>query len=94
VSDLCYSRPMLNRILRQAELMDRMIECVGVDPATAARLDKGMALYEARSRCIACCSEQKCREWLERTPTGAASEPPEMCHNAEFFRSCKQASRA
>ena len=43
VSDLCYSSPMLDRIFRQAELMDRMMERVGVDPMAAARLDAGMA---------------------------------------------------
>jgi hypothetical protein len=43
VSDFCYSRPMLDRVMRQAELMDRMMGHVGVDPAPAARLDKGMA---------------------------------------------------
>jgi hypothetical protein len=94
MSDLCYSRPMLNRIFRQAELMDRMMERVGVDPATAARLDKGMALYEARTRCIACCSERKCLDWLGRPPAEGCSDPPEFCHNAEFFRSCRQATRA
>ena len=54
MSDFCYSRPMLKRVLKQAELMDRMRERLGVGAATAARLDKGTAWYEARTRCIAC----------------------------------------
>ena len=88
MSDFCYSRPMLNRVIRQAELMDRMMERVGVDPAAAARIDRGMASYEARTRCIACCSERQCRDWLARSDAEASSEPPQFCHNAKFFRRC------
>jgi Family of unknown function (DUF6455) len=88
MSDFCYSSPMLDRILRQAELMDRMMERVGVIPAAAARVDRGMAWYEARTRCIACCSERPCRDWLTLSESQAVSAPPEFCHNAEFFRCC------
>ncbi len=88
VSDFCYSRPMLNRIIRQAELMDRMMERVGVIPAAAACIDRGMAWYEARTRCIACCSERECRDWLARSEAETSSEAPEFCHNADFFRRC------
>ena len=87
MSDFCYSRPMFDRIFRQAELMDRMVERVGVNPVTAARVDKGMAWYEARTKCIACCSEWQCRDWQARSE--ACSEVPEFCHNAEFFRCCR-----
>jgi hypothetical protein len=86
VSDFCYSRPMLNRILRHAELMDRMMERVGVDPAVAVRVDRGMAWYEARSRCISCSKGQQCRVWIQGCEGLRA--PPKFCGNAEFFRSC------
>ena len=90
MSDFCYSRPMLNRIIRQAELMDRMIERAGVDPAAAVRIDRGMGWYEARTRCIACCSERECRDWLARSKAEMSSKPPAFCPNAEFFRRCGQ----
>ena len=45
MSGFCCSRPMLNRV--GPELMDRMMERLGVDAATAARLDKGTAWSEA-----------------------------------------------
>jgi hypothetical protein len=86
VSDFCYSRPMLDRIFRQAELMDRVMDRLGVDPFTAARLDRGMAWYEARSKCIACCCERQCRTWLESPDPPPA--PPQSCPNGEFFRRC------
>ena len=91
MSDFCYGRPMLDRIFRQAELMDQVMERVGVDPAAAARVDRGMAWYEARTRCIACCNERQCRAWL------ACSNPPtalpQSCPNAEFFRRCRTRRR-
>jgi hypothetical protein len=90
MSDFCYSRPMLKRVFRQAELMDRMMERVGVDLAKAARLDRGAAWYEARTRCIACCCERQCLNWLEHSQAQAPAEPPEFCHNTEFFRSCRR----
>jgi hypothetical protein len=83
---------MLDRIFRQAELMDRMMETVGVAPMVAARVDKGVGWYEARTRCIACCREQECRQWLQRTPA-ATGAPPDFCVNAEFFRRCLLGSR-
>ena len=71
MSDFCYTRPMFDRVFRQAELMDRMMGRVGVDPIAAARVDKGMAWYEARTKCIACCSERQCRDWLARSEAQA-----------------------
>jgi len=82
MSDFCYSGPMLNRVLQQAELMDRMIARLGVAPAAAARLEKGMARYEARSHCIACHNESK---W-PRAHAEPADEPPGFCGNFAFFR--------
>jgi hypothetical protein len=81
---------MLRHVLERAELMDRVMEHAGVDPAAAARADRGMAFYEARTRCLACRSEHRCREWLQ------SSEPltpcPDFCPNAAFFRSVVGAS--
>ena len=90
--DSSYSWPMHNRVLRQAELMDRMMGRVGVNPAVAARVDQGAAWYDARTNCISCCREHECREWLECTE--GLSMPPDFCPNAEFFRSCAEQSSA
>jgi len=90
MTDFCLRRPMLERILLHAKLMDRMMEGVSVDAAVAARLDRGSALYEARTRCIGCCNERQCRDWLARLEADDASnEPPEFCCNAEFFRALR-----
>jgi hypothetical protein len=93
MSDFCYSQPLLDRILRQAELMDRMMVRVGVDACAAARLDRGMARYEARLACIECASERECLAWLARSPGSASPQPPEFCRNSEFLRSSRLGAR-
>jgi Family of unknown function (DUF6455) len=92
MTDFCFRRPMLERILYHAELMDRMMVRVGVDAAIAVRPDRGMAWYEARTRCIGCCNERQCRDWLAPLEIDASSEPPEFCCNAEFFRALRPRS--
>ena len=92
MTDFCYSRPMLKRVLQQAALMDRMMEAVGVNPARAARIDRGTAWYEARSRCIACTSEPNCRSWLRQRGRAKPSAPPAFCANADYFRAARQST--
>jgi len=88
--DFCFSRPMLERVLRHVELMDRMMERIGVDPALAARIDGGSAWYDARTRCIGCCREAACHAWLAEA--GPSAEPPGFCANAPFLRACLAAA--
>jgi hypothetical protein len=86
MSDHSYGRPMVDRVIRHAELMDRMMERLGVDAAAAARVEMGMAFHKARTRCIGCCRERQCRDWLARSESGAPREPPQFCSDGEFFR--------
>ena len=51
MSDFCLTRPMLARVLRQADLLDQVMQRLGVDPVAAARVDNGIAFYEARTKC-------------------------------------------
>lgn len=90
MTDFCYSRPTLSRILRRAALMDRMMQRVGADRNAAVSVDSGSAWFEARVKCIACSRERQCREWLTRLQAGAPSAPPLFCHNVAFFRRCKE----
>ena len=89
MSDFCYSWPTFNRIFHQVELMDRMMEVIGVDHAVAARVDRGEAWYEARTNCISCCHEWECRNWLECSEE--LPLPPDFCPNVEFFHRCTEA---
>lgn len=90
MSDFCYSWPMLKRVHDQAELMDRVMEAIGLAPARAARIDRGMAFYEARTRCIECVRDGPCRDWLAGLPAGKAPHPPAFCCNAAFFDRAKK----
>ena len=86
MSDFCFSWPMLNHVLRQAELMDQMMARMGVNPAVAARIDRGAAFYEARTKCIECPSVGSCRCWLASSE--ASAMPPKFCPNVAFFEEC------
>jgi hypothetical protein len=82
MGDLCYSQ----RVHRQAELMDHMMERLGVSPSFAAGIDGGLAWYEARTKCIFCSNVQRCSDWLEGSEP--LPGPAEFCPNTEFFRDC------
>lgn len=86
MSDFCYDRPTIRHLLRQARLMGRMMGRLGVDQAVAARRAKGLALFEARVRCIDCEAVPSCRAWLD--DEGVDDSPPRFCPNARFFRGC------
>jgi len=89
MSDFCFSWPMFNLIFHQVELMDRMMDVVGVNPAVAVRVDEGAAWYEARTNCLSCCHECECHDWLECSD--GLTLPPDFCPNVAFFRRCTQA---
>lgn len=90
MSDFCYSFPVFKHVLAQAETMDRMVEAIGVDPRVAARVESGMAWYEARTRCLECRAAAECREWLANAPADGSPAAPDFCPNSPFFRGCKQ----
>ncbi len=66
------------------ELMDRMMERIGVDPTESARVDGGLAWQEARTKCLFCRRIGTCCKWFEGPQTTSA----EFCPNFRFFCSC------
>lgn len=93
VSDFCYSYPILNRVLAQAEQMDMMMAAIGADPLLAIRRDHGSSWYEARTRCIDCAVSRQCRDWLEDVDRVAAKDAPAFCPNHDFFLDCRHQGR-
>ena len=83
------SWPMFERVERQSRRLDEMIERLEISPASAARRAGGLALAQARSRCLMCTEPHLCRFWLDQAGTGPAT--PEFCPNAAFLRSCRLA---
>lgn len=88
MGDLGKSWPMLDRNSRQPELMQRMMDRLGVNQALATRVDGGMAWAEARTKCVFCRNEQGCRAWLEGSE--GAPMPQGLCPNIGFFRWCTE----
>ncbi len=86
MTDFCFEWPIFNRVLRQAAMMDRMMQRAGVEPGVAVRLDKGCAYYAARTRCIECPVADRCHAWLDDPQGGPL--PPEYCPNVAFFQRC------
>lgn len=88
VSDFCYSLPVLERIVAQAEMMDTMMAKVGVDPLIAIRRDAGAAWFEARTRCIDCLAAGECRQWHAAAAFLQRHGAPQFCPNRDFFEAC------
>lgn len=84
------SWPIFRRVWRRAELFERAAARLGIDMATAVRVDGGAAIHAARDRCFACGRTQDCRVWLDAAKT---SGPPDFCTNAEYFDRCLAARR-
>jgi hypothetical protein len=77
----------LKQVLHQQELMDHMMQRVGVDVLMTVRADNGQAFFDARAKCRDCRHESDCRNWLELSETLRVL--PYFCPNASFFRACK-----
>jgi len=88
MSDYSYGFPIFNRILAQAELMDRMMARTGADPLVAIRRDDGASWLEARSRCADCIADKLCRRWLDTNPCHEPLDVPTFCVNRAFIQSC------
>ena len=77
-------RPMTDEVWHRAELLDRLIEHLGVAGA-AARLDGGDALLDAHAKCLDCTVKQECESLL--TDPNALSTP-NACPNLSFLARC------
>ena len=83
------SWPMFERVERQSRRLDEMIERLEINPAAAARRAGGLALAQARSRCLMCTEPHLCRFWLDQA--GDSPATPEFCPNADFLKSSRLA---
>ena len=78
--------PMFRRVWRRADLANRMIEALNVDPIIAVRIDKGDAYRDACTICLTCSAAPACRNWLNDSEHPAL--PPDFCPNAQYFATC------
>jgi hypothetical protein len=78
--------PTFKQVLRRQQLMHRMMRTSGVDVLAAARVDGGLALFEAGTKCRFCRYEGACQDWLESSE--GLQMAPDFCPNAKFFCTC------
>ncbi|MCZ8548330.1 DUF6455 family protein [Mesorhizobium qingshengii] len=80
------------RVWRQFEFMDLVMEQIEVNPLVAARKCGGTAMAGARNVCLGCAFQHECRDWLERG--GDLAGLAEFCSNAGFFMECKRSGQS
>lgn len=78
--------PMFHRVWRRAELTDRMVCELGINPIAAVKLDDGQAYREACITCLTCAAPNTCRNWLNSESRLPVSS--EFCPNSRFFERC------
>ena len=74
---------MYKRLIRQADLMDTMVDKLGVRPALEGRADQAGVMRRAANRCMSCTESAACQQWLDDHET--ASEAPQYCRNHDLF---------
>jgi hypothetical protein len=75
---------MTRRVERQAARMHEVMERLDVDGAALARVRRGQAYADARTRCLTCGTSERCLRWLDNGPTQIGS--PEFCPNLRLFK--------
>jgi len=79
--------PMFCRVEDRARRMHKMMQRFDVDTGMLARLRRGDAYAEARSRSLFCGTSDKCLRRLEQSGNG---KRPEFCPNLTLFEKCKR----
>jgi hypothetical protein len=74
--------PQTDRVWRQFDLFDLVMDRTQVDPIRAARRETGKAMAQARNVCLGCLWQKRCRALLEH---GEADAVMGFCPNAGFF---------
>jgi Family of unknown function (DUF6455) len=75
---------------RRHRLMRRMIRVAGLKPQEVAKVDGGLAILEARTKCSYCQHEEACVAWLKAA--GMAGLPPDFCANGRLLRALREAA--
>ncbi|MFC5386637.1 DUF6455 family protein [Aquamicrobium segne] len=80
--------PLTELVWRQFRIFDLAMERAGIDAASAARLEAGKAMAEARTTCLTCPVKEQCRALLEKQADFA--DVRAICPNADFFLRCME----
>jgi hypothetical protein len=83
--------PLTLQVGRRADLIDRVMQTLRVDPAAAARKDSGRAFAKARATCLHCRNGRSCEYRLDAGDGLPLSS--DLCPNASFFREIMHSTR-
>ncbi|MCY0146546.1 DUF6455 family protein [Hoeflea sp. G2-23] len=74
---------IFSRLTQQADLMDAMMDKLGVADEMRSMPDHAAVLRRAANRCLTCDRPDSCQEWLghETNP----DEAPGFCKNHDLF---------
>lgn len=78
---------IFSRVLRHIELMDRMMETVGVNKRIRQLPGAASVMRRAANRCMTCSNPEACAEFLATHKE--APEPPVYCRNHDLFERLK-----
>lgn len=75
---------IFSRLTNRADLMDDMMDKLGVSEEMHQMPDHAGVLRRAANRCLSCEKPDSCQQWLntEISP----SEPPYFCKNHDLFQ--------
>ncbi|MBO6553093.1 MAG: hypothetical protein JJ926_04650 [Roseitalea sp.] len=78
---------MYRRMIRKADLMEKMIDTVDARDALQSRADHANVLRRAANRCMTCAEPDACEKWL--AGHDRAEEAPGYCRNHDLFERLK-----
>jgi hypothetical protein len=78
---------MYRRMIRKADLMEKMIDTVDARDALQSRADHANVLRRAANRCMTCAQPDACENWL--ADHDSAEEAPAYCRNHDLFERLK-----
>lgn len=84
------TRRFSERVAGHGALMTCMMERVGVDHADVRRVDGGLGLLAAQTKCIFCADRGACKAWL--ADSRSTTDPAAFCPNISFFKGARDLS--
>jgi hypothetical protein len=77
---------IIDRADRQAWLMGRMMDRLGLTVVETTRANLGIRMYSACRTCMSCRHADECEAWLSASDKTYVADAPAFCPNASFFR--------
>lgn len=78
---------LFERIAQHSNLMDAMMDKLGVRDQLAQRPHGGAVLRRAADRCLSCDHAEACEGWLSKAQS--VEEAPDYCRNHDLFQRLK-----